>query len=580
MRSRRAWSDENAARLDFEIEQLRRTGFEVTLDRDFLRRHSVVRLVVVGGGDTLEILYPDLYPYFRFEVLAPDLELPKHQNPYGRNLCLLGRRTDNWRLSDTAARVIGRQLPKLKASALSNEPTSPDLEEHQGEPAATYYGSVGGYLIDGRWSVGSRLNGTLTLGIGPNPYQEPILEQGAVLEIRSRRRLHGQARGPISRRYPRTLKGQWVRLASPPRAETPEELASVLAADAPRTLRDAPWNPIPMAGKAAETQIIGVVFADELAYDEEGENWVFLLRIRAAKETPPGDRSKVSDEKQVLVRAHRYGPADLRERIPELAQLSTATIVVLGAGGIGAPSIVEFAKAGVAEVRIVDHDFVEASTTVRWPIGLSAVGLAKPTALASFLRSEFPLTEVRESPEKIGRVRVDGEGERQDQVIDKLLSGADLVYDATAEPGVSRFMSEEARRRGIPYIEVSTTEGAWGGRVAVFLPDNDFCHGCLDYYLTDGTVAVPPKDESGRVQPAGCADPTFTGAGFDVASIAMTGVRLAVSTLVPGDGYPDADWNVATLRLRDGSGILPGSAEKYSLARHPHCQACEYRKSG
>ncbi len=41
--------------------------------------------------------------------------------------------------------------------------------------------------------------------------------------------------------------------------------------------------------------------------------------------------------------------------------------------------------------------------------------------------------------------------------------------------------------------------------------------------------------------PRGCADPTFTGAGFDVATIALQGVRLVVGTLagsIPG-GYPD-----------------------------------------
>ncbi len=76
------------------------------------------------------------------------------------------------------------------------------------------------------------------------------------------------------------------------------------------------------------------------------------------------------------------------------------------------------------------------------------------------------------------------------------------------------------------------------------------------------------------MQPRGCADPTFTGAGFDVAEVALNGVRLAVSTLAGGlgDAYPDAEWDVAIISFRDEHGrrIAP-RWQTFKLRRHPRC---------
>ena len=51
-----------------------------------------------------------------------------------------------------------------------------------------------------------------------------------------------------------------------------------------------------------------------------------------------------------------------------------------------------------------------------------------------------------------------------------LLTGVDLLYDATAETGLQYLLSDLAGEQGIPYICVSTNEGAWGGLVARILP--------------------------------------------------------------------------------------------------------------
>ena len=69
------------------------------------------------GQDTLQLVakYPDSYPYLRVEVYAPTLSLRWHQNPYAKNLCLLGRHSDAWSIDDTLAGVLTSQLQTCSA---------------------------------------------------------------------------------------------------------------------------------------------------------------------------------------------------------------------------------------------------------------------------------------------------------------------------------------------------------------------------------------------------------------------------------------------------------------------------------
>ena len=156
-----------------------------------------------------------------------------------------------------------------------------------------------------------------------------------------------------------------------------------------------------------------------------------------------------------------------------------------------------------------------------------------------------------------------------------MLEGVDLVYDATAEVGIQHLLADLAIERSIPYLCISTTPGAWGGLVARIRPQHtEGCWICLQNALTDGTIPSPPFDPAGGVQPKGCADPTFTGAGFDVGQVALAGVRLAVATLSAGTngGYPDVGWDVVVVSLRDPDRrMIAPQWETFSLARHPSC---------
>lgn len=89
-------------------------------------------------------------------------------------------------------------------------------------------------------------------------------------------------------------------------------------------------------------------------------------------------------------------------RIPELSSLHNRKVAVTGLGGVGWASAIELARNGVGQLRILDYDFVEPGTTVRWALGLSSAGRQKTAALADFIRNNYPYTTVITHNHRIG----------------------------------------------------------------------------------------------------------------------------------------------------------------------------------
>jgi len=304
---------------------------------------------------------------------------------------------------------------------------------------------------------------------------------------------------------------------------------------------------------------------------------------RRAKSGPAGRQVR-------FARALAGGRDEMRVRIPELAPLSDKTVIVVGTGGIGAPVVIEFAKAGVAELRFYDHDWVEPAASVRYPFGYADAGRLKVQALADHLCNHYPLIRLGGGPLRLGAVRRDAAERSEVAVIDEMMDGADLLFDGTADHGTSQHLCDVALSRRVPYVAASATLGGWGGRIVRFFPDEGPCYDCLLHHLADqdssGSVPMadkltPPADPAGDIRPAGCADATFTGAGFDLMQVAMAGVRLAVSTLCEDAdvGYPRSLWNVEVLHFRAPDGSVVDNAYHHRLERHSDCNACRRRRT-
>jgi molybdopterin/thiamine biosynthesis adenylyltransferase len=540
-------------RLRWELGQLDAAGYDYA-DPGDLKRSGVIPLrVYVPIGDerhTLDVKFPELYPSFRFEVVGQDLALPHHQNPFSKGLCLLGRKTENWRTTDSLAAILREQFPQvLAAGNASSIEAVVGLEEEQAEPISEFYPYEPGamFLIDGTWEVPASFTAGKLL-IGYTPTDRPTAFRGAVIEVRD-------ATGStilnidhhLRRLFPRTMTAEVVKVDAP----ILESRADRFQASARGGNKPKYW-----AGDAPERAVVAVVFPEETGWRSSGQGWVFVV----------SDRVKKGDVQHYFARALRAGEDDQFARAPELKPLRGKKIAQFGLGCIGAPSVVEFAKAGVGEIACADPDFFDPATAVRWVRGLTAAGFNKAGVTQGIIEHDYPFTKVAAYAHRLGNF--DGNDE---EALTRICGDADLIYDATAEPGVAYFLAEHARQLGIPYVGVSATPGGWGGVIVTLLPSGRTgCWYCFKRAQDDGKIPAATQDPNGSLQPAGCADPTFTAANFDISMVAISGVRAAMQVLLKDSTHGGA----SVITLRDEGSIIPIKAEAYPIDCYEDCPVC------
>jgi len=562
------WFDRFPGRLERELEEFRDRGLNFQLDERQLQDQGRVMLHGLlnseGGELELEVAYPDLFPYLRPEVYAPGLHLPRHQNPYQGNLCLLDRPTAAWKPSDTAAWLVDNQVRTLLSLIAEGGQELRDGEAPQGEPASVYFGAAPGtaifvpeeaLVVDPNCAAGS---GAIFCSVLEPPRLQLRGLLGELVTKNRKRKVRTVAtadQGLASRFGGKRVPFRWVRLSAPPEGNTPFDLLEAANAVRPG-FGAAPWQSV----LDGEMSICGFVFKEEVEQGVWEDAWIFVVSAR-----PHG-----GEEVAYIVRGERLTPRDLGVRIPALTNLSNKTVAIIGVGALGAQTAVELARSQVGELRLLDHDFVEPGNSVRWPMGLSAVGFPKVDALGQLLRTDHPFTNVELFRHRLGEsafVR-SGRTESELDLLERLLDGVDLVIDASAEIAIQQLIATSADECGLPQLYLSATEGALGGIVASVQPYVGGCWMCLQTAFDDGRIHLPPHDSGRAVQPRGCASLTFTGASFDLAPIASQGARVAVE-MMGGSNHHRVD--ICSI---SAEGARPPAWTSHLLKRQEGCSAC------
>jgi adenylyltransferase/sulfurtransferase len=148
--------------------------------------------------------------------------------------------------------------------------------------------------------------------------------------------------------------------------------------------------------------------------------------------------------------------------------LLDAEVLVLGAGGLGAPIIQYLAAAGVGTLGIADDDEVELSNLQRQVIhGNDDVGRKKVDSAADFVEQLNPDIDVRKHEL---RVRPDN--------IEELIDGYDFVVDGTDNFATRYLVNDACTLAGIPFSHGSIFK--FEGQVTTFAGDDDSpCYRCL-----------------------------------------------------------------------------------------------------
>ncbi|TAN20934.1 MAG: hypothetical protein EPN33_14210 [Acidobacteria bacterium] len=563
------WWERIPERLKFELDALRDAGIEFTVQEQDARRGVLtMALSLTAQEQSVEMVaeFPPTYPHTRFELFAKSLALEHHQNPFAKNLCLFAN-TGSWGPEDYLAECLRDRLPRVLELGISKDKSAAAGQEaEQAEPVSAYYpyapSSI--VLVDSSWNLSTCSSGTMLVGCR---YLTEKTISAAVLELRDPSGQIVAVADPALRDLynAATFSGDWSRVAAP-----------ILEFQATRFLEMVrqQMSPRPLGRPSSAPLITGIIFPEEIKQRESsGDGWLFVVEHPVRRN---GFRDGKALPATYFARAGRAGNQDMLLRIPELSSLEGKAVAIIGLGCVGAPVAIELAKAGIGDLRLVEPDFIEPGTVVRWPLGVVHSGEAKGWALNAFLRENFPRTKVTVSETRVGSAVSMGGLDLATET--RLLDGIDLVFDATADPGLHMLVSAMARARSLPYICAYSTHGGWGGRLVRIRPNATLgCWWCFLKNEDDGLLpTLPEAPPMTLIQPQGCNLPTFTAAAFDVQEVSLAGIRLAVSTLLencPG-GYPATNWDVGTLTLRTPKGALCAPSWTVgSLERHPECRS-------
>lgn len=160
---------------------------------------------------------------------------------------------------------------------------------------------------------------------------------------------------------------------------------------------------------------------------------------------------------------------------PGQQKLKSASVLVVGVGGLGSPAALYLAAAGVGTLVLVDPDTVEPSNLQRQVLYAEAdVGRPKAEAAADRLAALN------------AHIFVAGyNGAFDPTTADQLIEGVDLVLDGTDDFAVRYEVNAASVRHGKPLI--SGAIGRWTGQVGVF--GRQPCYRCL-------VPEIPPDAET------------------------------------------------------------------------------------
>lgn len=224
---------------------------------------------------------------------------------------------------------------------------------------------------------------------------------------------------------------------------------------------------------------------------------------------------------------------------PGQQRLKAASVLVVGAGGLGAPASLYLAAAGVGRIVLVDADRVDRSNLQRQVIfAENDLGRPKVEAAAERLRALNPHIVVDPVPVHLEEANAAG-----------LVRGVDMVLDGT-DDFATRFCVNAACVHHERTL-VSGAIGRWTGQVGVFRGRP--CYRCL-------VPEIPPDAET-------CQAVGVVGA---LAGVVGSMMALEAVKLIAGAGQPLA----GRLMIYDG---LAAETRTVKIGADPDCPVCSKR---
>ena len=221
--------------------------------------------------------------------------------------------------------------------------------------------------------------------------------------------------------------------------------------------------------------------------------------------------------------------------------LKDAKVLVVGAGGLGAPVLQYLAAAGVGTIGVIDDDTVENANLQRQVIHRDeSIGMPKVFSAQAAMTAQNPFVTVRPYHRRL-----------TDEIAAELIGDYDLVLDGTDNFDTRYRVNAACVAAGKPLISGALSQ--WEGQMSVFDPAHGApCYRCI-FPQAPAPHLAPSCAEAGVVGPL----PGVVGS-----MMAVEAIKLITGAGTPARGQ---------MLIYDA---LYGENRTIRLERRPGCDTC------
>ena len=265
------------------------------------------------------------------------------------------------------------------------------------------------------------------------------------------------------------------------------------------------------------------------------------LRDRAVPK--PTEEPAMSSDKFSETELERYARHIVLRELggPGQKKMKQARVLVIGAGGLGAPALQYLAAAGVGTIGVIDDDIVENANLQRQVIHRDAdIGMPKVFSAQQAMQAQNPNVAVLPYHRRL-----------TEEIAADLFADFDLILDGTDNFDTRYLANRTVVALGKPLISGALSQ--WEGQLSVFDPANDApCYQCI-FPEAPAPGLAPSCAEAGVVGPL----PGVVGSMMAVEAIkVVTGAGQALR---------------GEMLIYDA---LYGESRKITLTRRADCPIC------
>jgi len=269
-----------------------------------------------------------------------------------------------------------------------------------------------------------------------------------------------------------------------------------------------------------------------------------LMRLRARAQVQEEARADTGPKPSFAeAELRRYARHIVLREVggPGQKALKDASVLVIGAGGLGAPVLQYLAAAGVGTLGVIDDDVVDSNNLHRQVIHRDdTIGMPKVFSAQAALKAQNPFAVIKPYHRRLTA-----------DIAQTLFAEYDLIIDGSDNFETRYLVNDAAVHTRKPLVSGALTQ--WEGQVSVFDPAQDApCYACVFPEAPDPALA-PPCSEAGVIGPL----PGIVGSMMALEAIK---VITQAGTALRGE-----------MLIFDG---LYGETRKVGISRRADCAVC------